>query len=305
MSAVNTVAVRPRLCALLTCFNRREQTLVSLAALEVSAERAAVDVHAVLVDDASTDSTAAAVRERFPWVQVVAAEGDLYWCRGMHRAYAEALPQGHDYYLWLNDDTVLAADALSRLLACHSQLQPSGPVILVGSTRGTDGRFTTYGGERRRSWWPTTFGKVEPLTAEPVQVDTFDGNIVLMGRVAAVQAGNLDPRFEHAMGDIDYGLRANRGGIGTWLAPGWHGVCDHNPVRGTYLDASLPWRRRWTLMLGRKGLPPRSWMHFNRQHAGLLWPATFSWPYMRLIVQAFGLGRPAPAAVPESAGTPP
>jgi GT2 family glycosyltransferase len=298
LTVAAAVPARPRLCALLTCFNRREKTLACLAALQVNAERAAVELSAVLVDDASTDGTAAAVRERFPWVQVVVAEGNLYWCRGMHRAYAAALPQGHSYYLWLNDDTTLMPDALSRLLACHSQLQMQTPqpVIVVGSTRDSLGRRTTYGGERRRHWWPTTFGKVVPPATEPMRVDTFDGNIVLLSRAAAIQVGNLDPHFEHAMGDIDYGLRANRAKVSTWVAPAWHGVCDDNPVEGTYLDTTLPWRRRWALMLGRKGLPVRSWMHFNRQHSGALWPATFAWPYLRMLAQRVGLGRPPGAA---------
>jgi GT2 family glycosyltransferase len=290
-------ALRPRVCALLTCFNRCELTLNCLSALKATAAAADVELHAVLVDDASTDGTATAVRERFPWVQVVISAGDLYWCRGMHRAYAEALPQGHDYYLWLNDDTVLFGDALSRLLSCLADVQTHGkPAIVIGSTRSSDSRRTTYGGERRRGWWPTRFRKVEPPASQPIRVDTFDGNIVLLSRAAAVQVGNLDEHFEHAMGDLDYGLRANRAGVGTWLAPGHHGVCDQNPLSGTYLDHTLPWRRRWELMLGRKGLPPRSWMRFNRQHSGAWWPFTFAWPYVRLMAQAVGLGRRQGAA---------
>lgn len=283
MTAPVAQPARASLCALLTCFNRREKTLACLAALQSNQASANVDLHAVLVDDCSSDGTAAAVRERFPWVQVVAAEGDLFWCRGMHRAYAHAMPQGHDFYLWLNDDTVLDGDALARLLACQARLrgQPQ-PVIVIGSTRDSRSGATTYGGECRQTWWPTSFDKVEPK-AEAVSVESFDGNIVLFSRAAAKQAGNLDPHFEHAMGDIDYGLRANRAGVATWLAPGWHGVCDDNPVNGTFLDPALPWPRRWRLMMGRKGVPWRSWWHFNRRHSGLLSPVVFAWPYLRML----------------------
>jgi len=131
---------------------------------------------------------------------------------------------------------------------------------------------------------------VTPL-AEPQRLDTFDGNIVLVSAGAARALGNLDPAFEHAMGDTDYGLRAGRLGVECWLAPGTHGRCDDNPAVGTYADPALPWRTRWRLMLGRRGLPPRSWWRFTRRHAGLLWPAYLVWPYLRLAVAGLGLRR--------------
>jgi GT2 family glycosyltransferase len=277
---------RRQLCAVLTCFNRREQTLACLSALQTSRDLGDIDVRAVLVDDASNDGTPVAVGQRFPWVDVVQAEGDLYWCRGMHRAMAHAMAQAPDFLLWLNDDTILEPDALARLLACHDALQNSRgqPLIVVGGTRDSQVGHLTYGGERRVSRWrPARFAKVEPQSL-PVRVDTFDGNIVLMSQVVASRVGNLDPVFEHAMGDIDYGLRASKLGIELWLAPGWMGVCDTNPVAGTFVDRSLPVRRRWQLMMTRKGLPPRSWWHFNRKHSGLLGPLVFVWPYLRTLM---------------------
>lgn len=280
-------------CALLTCFNRRDKTLACLAALRASEGIDAVRLHAVLVDDASRDGTVAAVREAQPWVDVIEADGDLFWCRGMHRAFSRALAQGHDHYLWLNDDTMLDPDALARLLACHDVLarREGEAVIVVGSTRDRDSGALTYGGELRRSGWQPLRYRLAPPQAEPVRVCTFNGNVVLVSAAAAAVVGNLDPLYEHAMGDTDYGLRAGRLGVGCWLAPGTHGLCSHNPVTGTFADPALPWRRRWALMLGRKGLPPRSWWHFTRLHAGWWWPLLFAWPYLRMIGLRVGLAR--------------
>jgi GT2 family glycosyltransferase len=285
MNALPTLPARRSVCALLTCFDRREKTLACLAALEASAGVESCELHAVLVDDGSRDGSAAAVRERFPWVQVIEAEGDLYWCRGMHRAFGQAQAWDHDFYLWLNDDTLLDRDAVARLLACHDDLRArlGRPLIVAGSTRDGGSGKLTYGGESQASGWRRLrFALVAPQ-AEPVRVDTFNGNIVLVSAAAAAIVGNLDPTYEHAMGDTDYGLRAGRLGVPSWLATGTHGLCEHNSQAGTYRDHELPWRRRWTLMLGRKGLPPRSWWQFTRRHGGPLWPALLLWPYTRVI----------------------
>ena len=101
----------------------------------------------------------------------------------------------------------------------------------------------------------------------------MNGNIVLVPRDVAQVVGNLDPAFEHAMGDTDYALRARRLGIGVWVGPGVHGVCESNSSAGTFMDTSLSLRLRWKQMMSRKGLPWRSWMVLTRRHTGLLMAA--------------------------------
>jgi GT2 family glycosyltransferase len=278
-----------RLVVLLTCFNRREKTLECLRALASCTGLEAVQLRAVLVDDGSTDGTSQAVSAEFPWVEVVVCEGGLFWCRGMNVAFNKALGTGFDFYLWLNDDTTLEPDAVARMLACSSELKQriQNPAIVVGNTLDPTTGAHTYGGERRLSRSNQfKFERVAPPES-PQQCDTFTGNIVLISAEVASRVGNLDPGFEHAMGDTDYGLRARKLGVELWIAPGSHGTCSHNPVSNTYMDASLPLSERWKRMLHRKGLPWRSWLIFTRRHTGVMWPLYFAWPYLKLI-----LGRP-------------
>ncbi len=277
------------LAVLLTCFNRREKTLECLRALASSSNLETVQLHAVLVDDGSTDGTAQAVRAEFPWVDVIVADGSLFWCRGMHLAFATAMRSGFDFYLWLNDDTVLMPDAVDRLLACAAELtqRRKTPVVVVGNTQDSVTGAHTYGGERQLPWSRGFKFQRVALSALPQPCETLTGNIVLISAQAAKQVGNLDPQFEHAMGDTDYGLRANKLGVELWIAPGAHGTCSHNPVVNTYVDASLPFSERWKRMLHRKGLPWRSWLIFTRRHAGVIWPLHFAWPYFKLV-----FGRP-------------
>ena len=273
-------------CALLTCFNRRDTTLACLRALGASTGVEHVELHAVLVDDGSSDGTAQAVRAEFPWVEVVVSDGSLFWCRGMHLAFETAFRKGFDHYVWLNDDTTLRNEALAGLLACEAWLRArtDAPVIVVGNTVDPVTGAHTYGGERQPSALASF--RVERIAPGPApqRCDSMTGNIVLIPALAAECVGNIDPAFEHAMGDTDYALRARRLGVELWVAPHVHGSCAHNPVAGTYLDASLPRTERWKRMLHRKGLPWRSWLTFTRRHMGVMWPLYFVWPYAKLWV---------------------
>jgi GT2 family glycosyltransferase len=113
---------------------------------------------------------------------------------------------------------------------------------------------------------------------------------VLVNARAYGKVGNLDAAFEHGMGDTDYGFRAGYAGVPIWLAPATCGTCSPNGAQGSYFDASLPWRTRWALFVGRKGMPPASWLRFTRRHAGFSWPLYFLLPYASFW---FGLVRDA------------
>lgn len=275
-----------RLAVIMTSHNRREKTLECLKALGVSAAAQRAELSGVLVDDGSTDGTAEAVGRAYPWMRIVLGDGSLFWCRGMHRAFETALECSFDYYLWLNDDTMLYEDALSRLLDCAEAQRACArkPVIVVGSTLDKVTGRPTYGGERRQSGWRRSrFVLVQPSDSAQ-RCDSMDGNIVLIPADAARLVGNLDPMFEHAMGDTDYGLRASKLGVEIWVAPGVHGTCALNPVGNTFVDPRLPFLTRWRLLLSRKGLPWRSWLTFTRRHTGICWPLFFLWPYARTVM---------------------
>lgn len=274
------------LAVIQTCFNRKKNTLNCLEALTANIGLKHVQMSIVLIDDGSTDGTAEAVHAAFPRVQVVVSNGNLFWSRGMHKAFAIALQGAHDYYLWLNDDTMLLPDAVSRLLECESHLRKEHgkPVIVVGTTVNPESGAITYGGELLASKLKRMrFVRIVPSNV-PQHCDSMTGNIVLIPKEVAQVVGNIDPAFEHAMGDTDYSLRARKAGYGVWLGPGVFGTCSDNPTTGTYLDAGLPLLQRWRQMMSRKGLPWRSWLVLTSRHAGMLWPLYFVWPYVSLIV---------------------
>ncbi len=74
----------------------------------------------VLVDNASTDGSAAFIRQKFgndPRVEFVLLDKNLGWSGGNNAGMQRALELGADYILLLNNDTRIAPDAIQRLVA--------------------------------------------------------------------------------------------------------------------------------------------------------------------------------------------
>lgn len=274
----------------LTCFNRREKTRQCLHALLTSASFASgITLSVALTDDSSSDGTSKMVAECFPSVAVLRGNGSLYWAGGMRMALAHLYAQQLDAYLWLNDDTVLDPDALQVLVTTlrSKALEDGRAGIVVGSTRDAAG-VLSYGGLRRKPYrlGALSFEKIVPGAA-PQRCDTHNGNVLLVSAEAVSVLGNLDPVFQHGMGDLDYGLRAKALGVPIWLMPGYAGVCVNDKVlAGSFLDRNLSLRRRLKLVSSPKGLPYAPWSVLCRRHAGHLWPLHFSWPYARTVLSS-------------------
>lgn len=277
-----------RIAVLMTSFNRRDSTLRSLTALLHQRDTAAVDLRVFLVDDGSADGTSSAVQAAFPDVHLLRGDGSLYWNGGMRMAFAAAMQQSFDAYVLLNDDTILYEDAIARLVVCARARIGSGkPAIVVGSTVSPHTGKHTYGGMVKRTHGISlAFEKIPPHACLPVPCDAMNGNIVLIPREVAEEVGNLEARFRHQFGDLDYALRAKHAGYEVIVAAGYLGECATNSSAGTWRDTSLPLKKRWRHLLSPKGTPVREWFLFTRRHYG--WRAIYYAisPYLQTIASS-------------------
>lgn len=278
-----------RLAALLTCHNRRDQTLACLRALHACTRPAGCELAVYLVDDGSRDGTGEAVRAEFPGITVIDGDGSLFWNGGMRRAFGAAIQHDHDAYLWLNDDTLLFPDALEKVLACSDERASANGGrcdIIVGATHDAVTGKLTYGGLVSRSRWSPHYYVHLPVSdvAQPCQ--TLNGNCVLIPRAVVRAIGNIDDAFVHAIGDWDYGFRARRAGFGIWMAPGFVGTCSQNPVVAPPRKEAASIRTQLRKTCGPKRVPPQAWRTFVRRHCGPLWPVYFVRPYLSAVVRA-------------------
>lgn len=264
-----------QIAVLITCFNRRELTLACLQRLFSQELPEGTNLSVTLVDDGSMDGTGAGVREEFPEVTVLEGDGSLYWCGGMRKAWAHAAESDPDYYLLLNDDTVLEVDAVSDLLKITGP--PVSRKIAIAAIKDPVSQKITYGGVL------DTGGKA-PVDGPPHRCDTFNANCVLVTRSVYEELGMFHHAFTHAMGDTDYGYQATKRGIKLLQSGRPLGTCSQNPVERTWRDRSLPRLKRFKILQSPKGLPFWEWMDFNRRNTGWKWPYYTVSPILRILL---------------------
>lgn len=271
-----------KVAILMTCHNRCETTLACLRALD----KQTVPFDVYLVDDGSSDNTADSIQKFYPHVNLLEGSGELFWVGGMRLAFAEALKAGHEFYLWLNDDTILEPDALSTLLDTYQSLENTGHAraIVVGSVKDPATGRLTYGGRILEGKW--YYKKLVPLepSQNPLVCDTIQGNIVLIPQVVADKVGNIDSAFIHTFGDLDYGLRAGKSGCSVWVAPGYLGSCSQNTVQGSWVDMQLSVFERLKKAFHPKAFPIGAWTTFVKRYKGPFWFVYWFLPYLRAVV---------------------
>lgn len=246
---MNNIAV------LMTVHNRKSTTLNCLEHLYAN-NLDGYQYQVYLVDDASTDGTADAVQKMFPKVKIIHGNGELYWNRGMIKAWEEAAKDKPVFYLWLNDDTMLFENALSIMVASYKETD--GNSIICGSTMALDSDEITYGG-RKSHKLVIPNGKLQ-------KIEWINGNCVLVPKNVKEKIGILDPYFRHSKGDWEYGVRALKNGIMVYSATDYVGRCAaHENKVPKYYDANYSLKERLAFLCHPLGASPKETFYYNKK----------------------------------------
>jgi GT2 family glycosyltransferase len=130
-------AGQPLVVAVVVSYNRQQLLLEALAA--VHAQTRAPDA-VIVVDNASTDGTAAAVRAQFPAVQLAELARNTGGAGGFAYGMALALSGDADLLWLMDDDTVPEPGALQAMLEARGRHPARPPALIASSVLWTDGR---------------------------------------------------------------------------------------------------------------------------------------------------------------------
>ena len=268
-----------KIAVLLTTFNRRQKTLACLDSLRAQILPAGSKLEIFLTDDASADGTSAAVKEHFPEVHVFNGTGHLYWAGGMRYTWRNAIQHNPDYYLLLNDDTMLKKDAIAALLEASQSQEGPVSAISIGSTCDDRSGNISYGGWRLSSkkYWKSQ--RIHSQTSV-MDCDFGNANIMLVPAEVVKKIGILADHFTHSLADYDYSLKAKKAGFGIKVAPGFLGSCtdDHG---NNWKSQNTKLKERIAYLKSPKGLAYKEYLRFIRDHFPLSYPSAFCLLWMK------------------------
>lgn len=209
---------KPALSIIVISYNTREMTLECLRS--VVAETT-LDYELIVLDNASQDGSAEAIRAEFPDVRLIAEDTNY----GFALANNMAVPQASaDYILLLNPDTVVLDGAIDRLIA-FSQKMPEAR-IWGGRTVFSDGSLNPASCWGRMTLWSLlcrSLGLSRILESSAVfnsealagwdrdtirQVDIVTGCFFLISRADWIALEGFDKTFFMYGEEADLCLRA-------------------------------------------------------------------------------------------------
>jgi len=207
--------VSPEVSIVIVTWNGRQYLDACLRAVQA---QQGVDAEIVLVDNASSDGTAAYVRARFPDVRLVQLEENRGFAGGNNAGAREARGE---YLAFLNNDTVAdpgwlrtlraGVDAGSRGLLVTSRIVYMHDPGVIDSAG--DGVFRSGGAFKRHH------GDAAAAAAQPMEVFGVCGAACLMPKAVFDELGGFDEDFFASHEDVDLSYRARLRGYRCLYAP--------------------------------------------------------------------------------------
>ncbi|HEY8300312.1 MAG TPA: glycosyltransferase [Jatrophihabitans sp.] len=196
--------------AVVVTFNRRELLLAALDALDAQTRRPDA---VIVVDNASTDATADAVRARAGAVALHVLDRNTGGAGGFAYGMAAALRAAADLIWLMDDDTIPEPDALEALLAARAGYRGPRPALLASRVVWTDGRAHPMNTPRPKPMVGTDErAAAEAVSCIPVRSASFV-SILVDAAVCRARGGPVADYFLWN-DDFEFTTRILRGSIG-------------------------------------------------------------------------------------------
>jgi GT2 family glycosyltransferase len=213
---------QPHITIVILNTNRRDDTL---ACLESLAHNTYPHQHTIVLDNASSDGSWAAIAAQFPEVEIVQLAQNLGYAGNNNVGIQRALEQDAEWVLVLNEDTILAPDCLSRLaqVACVDQrIGIVGPMIYHHNEPQV---IQSAGGWFDSTWQARHLGQNQAdqgQYTQPHDVAWVSGCAIMVRRQTIEQIGAIDERLFYYWEETEWCMRAKQAGWRIVHVPGAH-----------------------------------------------------------------------------------
>lgn len=189
--------------------NRKDLTLEFLAAVKKQTYK---DYKIIVVDDGSTDGSSDEIKAKYPQVEIISGNGNLWWTGAVNVGLEHIinLAEKRDFILIINDDTVFDGDYLKTIIETSIANRRS----IVGSIcKDYYNRSKIIRTGIKISWGPY---KREQTLLGP---DTLSTRGTLVPVEVFNKVGLLDRKnFPHYTSDYDFFYRAKKAGYNLILS---------------------------------------------------------------------------------------
>jgi GT2 family glycosyltransferase len=192
------------LAIVIVTFNTRDLLLQCLHSVIEDADRAGRTYRVIVVDNASTDSTATAVREAFPSVELIKNPANAGPAQAFNRGLAACVDA--NYVSLMNSDIKVRPNTLGPMMDyLDSHPQVAGVTVRLVNPDGSPQKFRTSFGVNLR---PARFDRALPVT--------FFGTTFHLARRPIYNddhVGLFDENYYFFNEDLDWSIRAHRRGL--------------------------------------------------------------------------------------------
>lgn len=279
-----------KIAALYTCYNRKKKTLASLHSLKEVVKTLDDDItfDIYLTDDGSTDGTFEEVSNKFPEVNIIKGDGNLFWAEGMRVSWKKALEKEYDGFLLINDDVEIYSNVINQLILTHNYCINTYNIsgVYIGATEDKSENKLTYSGSIILNKFLYTQKRLAP-NGNFQTCDIANANIMFVSKSVVDKIGILSEGYSHGMADYDYALTANKNNIPVLIAPEYCGHCI-NDHKDKYLDfEKKTYKQRKELLYSPTGLAFGSYKKYMKKFFPLRYPLIVFFGYFKLFFPRF------------------
>ena len=178
----------------------------------------------IVVDNGSTDDTAAFIRTHFPDVVLLPQSANLGFGQGNNVGLRYALQHEATHVLLLNQDAWISPNMLEMLLTLDDGRSLLSPIHLTGEGDAVDANFLRNAIQRSEEYERYQNAPQDTIA----RYSTYEINAAcwLLPRVILEQVGGFSPLFFHYAEDTDYLQRLHYHGYKVYFVSGTY--CYHD-----------------------------------------------------------------------------